>query len=88
MACHAPVYFLGNSLCGSVYNFPGLFAQPAIHAPAQAHYRCGVYLPAARICQVFAIAMDKDTLDWVKILSAVLIFAGVYLVTSRVAKNT
>lgn len=37
---------------------------------------------------VFAIAMDKDTLDWVKILSAVLIFAGVYLVTSRVAKNT
>ena len=37
---------------------------------------------------VFAIAMGKDKLDWVKILSAVLIFAGVYLVTSRVAKNT
>lgn len=37
---------------------------------------------------VFAIAMGKDRLDWVKILSAGLIFAGVYLVTSPVTKNT
>lgn len=37
---------------------------------------------------VFAIAFGKDKLDLIKILSAVLIFAGVYLVTSRVTKNT
>ena len=36
---------------------------------------------------IFAIALGKDKLDLVKILSAVLIFAGVYLVTSRVTKN-
>ena len=37
---------------------------------------------------VFAIAYGKDKLDFVKVLSALLIFAGVYLVTSRVTKNT
>lgn len=32
---------------------------------------------------IFAIALDKDELNWVKIISAILIFSGVYLVTQR-----
>ena len=34
---------------------------------------------------IFAIALDKDSLTWVKIASAVMIFAGVYLVTQKKA---
>jgi drug/metabolite transporter (DMT)-like permease len=30
---------------------------------------------------VFAVSLGKDELSWVKLLSAVLIFTGVYLVT-------
>lgn len=32
---------------------------------------------------VFAVYLEKDNLSWVKLLSAVLIFAGVYLVTQK-----
>ena len=32
---------------------------------------------------VFAISLGKDDLSWVKILSALVIFAGVYLVTQK-----
>ena len=32
---------------------------------------------------VFAMSLGKDELTWVKILSAILIFAGVYLVTMK-----
>ncbi len=32
---------------------------------------------------IFAIALDKDSLGWVKIASAAMIFAGVYLVTQK-----
>lgn len=32
---------------------------------------------------IFAISLGKDTLTWVKIISAVLIFVGVYLVTQK-----
>ncbi len=34
---------------------------------------------------IFAIALDKDSLGWVKIASALMIFAGVYLVTQKKA---
>ena len=32
---------------------------------------------------IFAVSLDKDELTWVKLFSAVLIFAGVYLVTQK-----
>jgi drug/metabolite transporter (DMT)-like permease len=32
---------------------------------------------------LFAISLGKDELSWVKIVSAVLIFVGVYLVTMK-----
>jgi drug/metabolite transporter (DMT)-like permease len=32
---------------------------------------------------IFAIGLGKDEVTWVKIVSAVLIFAGVYLVTQK-----
>ena len=32
---------------------------------------------------VFAISLGKDTLNWVKLIAALLIFAGVYLVTQK-----
>lgn len=32
---------------------------------------------------IFAVSLDKDELTWVKLFSAVLIFAGVYLVTKK-----
>ena len=34
---------------------------------------------------IFAIALEKDSLTWVKIAAAVMIFAGVYLVTQKKA---
>ena len=36
---------------------------------------------------VFAIGLGKDELTWVKILSAVMVFAGVYLVTQKQGKE-
>jgi drug/metabolite transporter (DMT)-like permease len=36
---------------------------------------------------IFAISLGKDELTWIKILSAVLIFAGVYLVTQKKTNN-
>lgn len=36
---------------------------------------------------VFAISLGKDELSWVKIISSVLIFAGVYLVTQKRVKS-
>ena len=36
---------------------------------------------------VFAISLGKDELSWVKIVSAVLIFTGVYLVTKKIEKK-
>jgi drug/metabolite transporter (DMT)-like permease len=41
-----------------------------------------VYLSPTCICNLFAIGLGKDELNLVKILSAILIFVGVYLVTS------
>jgi drug/metabolite transporter (DMT)-like permease len=32
---------------------------------------------------IFAVSLGKDELNWVKLLSAVLIFIGVYLVTQK-----
>ncbi|MFT3794393.1 DMT family transporter [Flavobacterium sp.] len=37
---------------------------------------------------IFAIGLGKDELSWVKIISAALIFIGVYLVTQKQAKTT
>lgn len=37
---------------------------------------------------LFAIGLGKDTIDWVKIFSAVLIFTGVYLVTQNTSKHS
>jgi drug/metabolite transporter (DMT)-like permease len=36
---------------------------------------------------VFAMSLGKDELTWVKIISAVLIFTGVYLVTKKIEKK-
>jgi len=36
---------------------------------------------------IFAISLGKDELTWVKIISAVLIFVGVYLVTKKKTIN-
>ena len=36
----------------------------------------------------FAIWAGKDSLDWIKIVAALLIFSGVYLVSSRKASKT
>jgi drug/metabolite transporter (DMT)-like permease len=36
---------------------------------------------------LFAISLGKDELSWVKIVSAVLIFTGVYLVTKKIEKK-
>jgi drug/metabolite transporter (DMT)-like permease len=36
---------------------------------------------------VFAMSLGKDDLTWVKIISAVLIFTGVYLVTKKIEKK-
>ncbi len=40
------------------------------------------------IASIFAIFVGADNLNWTKIIAAVLIFSGVYLVTKSTAKNT
>ena len=35
------------------------------------------------LASIFAILMHQDTINWVKIISAIMIFAGVYLVSKR-----
>jgi drug/metabolite transporter (DMT)-like permease len=37
---------------------------------------------------IFAIGLGKDELNWVKLSAAILIFAGVYLVTAKKKEQT
>jgi hypothetical protein len=59
-----------------------LFVKFTHHERIKTNNRCCFYLSPTCICNGISIGLGKDELNLVKILSAILIFVGVYLVTS------
>jgi hypothetical protein len=71
---------LENRVCSGHFYY--LFVKFTHHERIKTNNRCCFYLSQPVFATVFAIGLGKDELNLVKILSAILIFVGVYLVTS------